>query len=126
MKVFIGVIIFFLIFSVAGWTTEQIIARQAEEILTQLERLATSVKAAEPEGITAQLERINHLWVKARNVWVFLIDHHDLDRFEVALARTKAYLDNQAPVLAMSEIAELKQIIYRIPDELRLTWENIF
>lgn len=126
MRVFAGVIIFFLVFSVAGWYTELIIARQAEEILTQLERLATLVKKGELEAITAQLETVNHLWVKARNVWVLLIDHHDLNAFEVALARTKAYLDNQEPVLAMSELAELKQIIYRIPDELRLTWENIF
>ncbi|NLY91999.1 MAG: DUF4363 family protein [Firmicutes bacterium] len=126
MKVFVGVLIFFLIFSILGWYTEKIIADQADAILTQLENLATYVKAADVEAITAQLETVNRLWVKARNVWVLLIDHHDLDSFEVALARTKAYLENKAPVLAMSEIAELKQIIYRIPDQLRLNWENIF
>jgi len=126
MRVFVGVLIFFVIFSVVGWYTEKIIARQAEEILTQLERLAIYVKTADPEAITAQLETVNQLWVKARNIWVLLIDHHDMDRFEVALARAKAYLDNNALVLAISEIAELKQIIYRIPDQLRLDWENIF
>mgnify|MGYP001268518459 CR=1 FL=1 len=126
MRVFVRVLIFFVIFSVVGWYTEKIIARQAEEILTQLERLAIYVKTADPEAITAQLETVNQLWVKARNIWVLLIDHHDMDRFEVALARAKAYLDNNALVLAISEIAELKQIIYRIPDQLRLDWENIF
>ena len=126
MKVAVGVFLFFFLFFIVGWYTELIIARQAEEILTQLEKLATLVKINDPKGITAQLETINQLWVKARNVWVLLIDHHDLDRFEVALARAKAYLDNYAPVLAISEIAELKQIIYRIPDQLRLNWENIF
>ena len=126
MKVFVGVLIFFLLFFVLGWYTEVIIARQAEEILTQLERLATDVKSNEPAAINAQLEVINQLWVKSRNLWVLLIDHHDLDHFEVALGRTKSYLESNVPVLALGEISELKQIIYRIPDELRLNLENIF
>jgi hypothetical protein len=126
MKVFAGVIIFFILFFTLGWYTEVIIAQQAEEILTELERLATYVKTADPETITAQLKIINQLWVKARNFWVLLIDHHDMDDFEVALARTKSFLDNNAPVLALSGIAELKQIIYRIPDQLRLNLENLF
>jgi hypothetical protein len=126
MKVFAGVIIFFILFFTLGWYTEVIIAQQAEEILTELERLATYVKTADPETITAQLKVINQLWVKARNFWVLLIDHHDMDDFEVALARTKSFLDNNAPVLALSGIAELKQIIYRIPDQLRLNLENLF
>lgn len=126
MKVFTGVIIFFILFFTLGWYTEVIIAQQAEEILTELERLATYVKTADPETITAQLKIINQLWVKARNFWVLLIDHHDMDDFEVALARTKSFLDNNAPVLALSGIAELKQIIYRIPDQLRLNLENLF
>ncbi|HHT06110.1 MAG TPA: DUF4363 family protein [Hydrogenispora sp.] len=126
MKVFTGVIIFFILFFTLGWYTEVIIAQQAEEILTELERLATYVKTADPETITAQLKVINQLWVKARNFWVLLIDHHDMDDFEVALARTKSFLDNNAPVLALSGIAELKQIIYRIPDQLRLNLENLF
>ncbi len=126
MKVFTGVIIFFILFFTLGWYTEVIIAQQAEEILTELERLATYVKTADPETITAQLKVINQLWVKARNFWVLLIDHHDMDDFEVVLARTKSFLDNNAPVLALSGIAELKQIIYRIPDQLRLNLENLF
>lgn len=126
MKVFTGVIIFFLFFFIFGWYTEMIIAKQAEAILTELERLATQVKSADPAAIAAQLTVINQLWVKARNFWVLLIDHHDLDDFEVVLARTKSFLDNNAPVLALSEIATLKQIIYRIPDQLRLNLENIF
>lgn len=126
MKVFAGVIIFFILFFTLGWYTEVIIAQQAEEILTELERLATYVKTADPETITAQLKVINQLWVKARNFWVLLIDHHDMDDFEVVLARTKSFLDNNASVLALSGIAELKQIIYRIPDQLRLNLENLF
>lgn len=126
MKVFTGVIIFFILFFTLGWYTEVIITDQAEMILTELERLATYVKSADPETINNQLEVINQLWVKARNFWVLLIDHHDLDDFEVALARTKAFLDNNVPVLALSGIAELKQIIYRIPDQLRLNLENLF
>ena len=126
MKIFVGVMIFFFLFFAVGWYTEIMIANQAVAILDQLEKLATYVKTAEPEAIDGQLEKINQLWVQARNYWVLLIDHHDLDHFEVALARTKAFLHNNAPVLALSEIAALKQIIYRIPDELHLTWENIF
>jgi hypothetical protein len=126
MKVFVGIMLFFLLFFALGWYTEVMITNQAAAILDQLEMLATYVKTTEMDVIEDQIEIIDHLWVKARNYWVLLIDHHDLDQFEVALARTKAFLDNNAPVFALSEIAALKQIIYRIPDELDLTWENIF
>ncbi len=126
MKVFIGVIIFFLIFLVLGWYAEITIARQSEELLSEIEKLATSVKKLDTTEISKQLEKINKSWIKSRKIWVLLIDHQDLDEFELYLARTKSFLGNEAYILALSGIAEMKQTINRIPDQIRLTLENIF
>jgi predicted PurR-regulated permease PerM len=126
LKVFIGVVIFFLIFLVLGWYAEVTIAQQAEELLSEIEKLATSVKNLDTAQISTQLEKINKSWIKSRKIWVLLIDHQDLDEFELYLARTKSFLANEADVLALSGIAEMKQTINRIPDQIRLTLENIF
>ncbi|HBG17069.1 MAG TPA: hypothetical protein DDW93_09845 [Firmicutes bacterium] len=126
VKVFVGVIILFLLFSGLGWYSEVLISKQAGEILTELENLASYVKKSKSLEIEKQLNIINKLWLKSRKVWVLLIDHQDLDEFEIYLARTKSYLENKAIVLALGGIAEMKQTINRIPDQLRLNLENIF
>ncbi len=100
MKVFVGVIILFLLFSGLGWYSEVLISKQAGEILTELENLASYVKKSKSLEIEKQLNIINKLWLKSRKVWVLLIDHQDLDEFEIYLARTKSYLENKAKTMA--------------------------
>ncbi|NLW56682.1 MAG: DUF4363 family protein [Firmicutes bacterium] len=126
MKLFIYVVILTLVFLGLGWYSEILIAQQAETILSELENLASSVKDGKTAEIDQHLERINHFWLTSRRIWVLLIDHHDLDDFELYLARTKSHLANNAHILALAGIAEMKQTINRIPDQLRLNLENIF
>lgn len=126
MRVFIGVVILTLIFLGLGWCSEVLIARQADAILSALENLASYVKDAKTSEIDDQLETINRLWLSSRRLWVLLIDHHELDDFEFYLARTKSYLASNANILALGGIAEMKQTINRIPDQLQLNLENIF
>jgi len=126
VKLSIAIVLLTLLFLGLGWYSETLIARQAESILSELENLATCLQEGKTAEIDRQLARINQLWLSARRFWVLLTDHHDLDDFELYLARTKSYLANKAYILALSGIAEMKQTIHRIPDQLRLNLENIF
>ena len=65
-----------------------------------------------------------------RRLWVLLIDHHELEEFELVLARVKAlFLRGEAPEITpflLAEISAMKQLATQIADQQSLTLENIF
>lgn len=104
---------------------ETTIIRQAKELLTALHHLHSHVIKADYHAVEEQLKKIDHLWVETRKLWVLIIDHQELDEFELSLAKTKSYLSNRAYLFAQVEIAQMKQIINQIPDKQTLSLENI-
>ncbi|NLY88702.1 MAG: DUF4363 family protein [Firmicutes bacterium] len=125
MKVFIGIVIFFFLLLGMGFYMETVIGRQSEDLLQALDRLELEVLKNDFAALEEQIKKLNQLWTATRKVWVLLIDHRELDEFELSLARAKSYLDNQVYIFALTEIVQMKQIINQIPDKQRLSLENI-
>jgi len=97
--------------------------------------LEKSIIRKNQQETSDKLDRIETLWMNWRKLWVLLIDHHELENFELSLARTKAFLrarglkheqtqDNIC--FALAEIATMKQLATQIPDKQSLTLENVF
>jgi|SRR5690554_141421 len=125
MRVFTGIIIFFLILLGLSIYMEITINRQAKELMTALNHLQSHVIKADYQAVEEQIKKIDHLWSRTRKIWVLLIDHRELDEFELSLSKTKSYLVNQVYIFAQVEIAQMKQIINQIPDKQNLSLENI-
>lgn len=125
MRVFIGIIIFFLFLLGLGVYMEIVISRQSEALLQTLDGLEMEVLKNDFAALEEQVKKLNQLWTATRKVWVLLIDHRELDEFELSLARAKSYLENQVYIFALTEIVQMKQIINQIPDKQRLSLENI-
>ncbi len=125
MRVLTGIVIFFLFLLGLAVYMESTIIRQGKELLTALNHLHSHVIKADYEAIEEQLKEIDRLWVETRKLWVLIIDHQELDEFELSLAKTKSYLVNRAYLFAQVEIAQMKQIINQIPDKQILSLENI-
>ncbi|HHU81776.1 MAG TPA: DUF4363 family protein [Firmicutes bacterium] len=125
MRVFIGIIIFFLFLLGLGVYMEIVISRQSEALLQTLDGLEMEVLKNDFAALEEQVKKLNRLWTATRKVWVLLIDHRELDEFELSLARAKSYLENQVYIFALTEIVQMKQIINQIPDKQRLSLENI-
>ncbi|NLW09424.1 MAG: DUF4363 family protein [Firmicutes bacterium] len=125
MRVFIGIMVLFLFLLGIGFYMEIVIGRQSEALLQALDQLEATVLKNDFAGLDEQVKKVNQLWTATRRVWVLLIDHQELDEFELALARAKSYLENQVYIFALTEIVQMKQIINQIPDKQRLSLENI-
>lgn len=126
MRVFIGIILFFFLLLGLSIYMEIVISRQSENLLMELDRLESEVIKYDFPALEKQVKKINQLWTDTRKVWVLLIDHQELDEFELSLARAKSYLENQVYIFALTEIVQMKQIINQIPDKQRLSLENVF
>jgi|SRR5690554_2271983 len=126
MRVFIGIILFFFLLLGLSIYMEIVISRQSENLLMELDRLESEVIKYDFPALEKQVKKINQLWTDTRKVWVLLIDHQELDEFELSLARAKSYLENQDYITALTEIVQMKQIINQIPDKQRLSLENVF
>jgi hypothetical protein len=125
MRVFTGIIIFFLFFLGLGLYMERIITRQSGDLQQALNRLEAAVLTSDFAALEEQVKSLNQLWTATRKVWVLLIDHRELDEFELSLARAKSYLENQVYIFALAEIVQMKQIINQIPDKQKLSLENV-
>ena len=125
MRVFIGIMVLFLFLLGIGFYMEIVIGRQSEALLQALDQLEATVLKNDFAGLDEQVKKVNQLWTATRRGWVLLIDHQELDEFELALARAKSYLENQVYIFALTEIVQMKQIINQIPDKQRLSLENI-
>jgi len=125
MRVFTGIIILFLFLLGIGIYMEIVISRQSEALQEALDRLEVTVLKNDFASLEEEINKVDRLWTAIRKVWVLIIDHRELDEFELSLARAKAYLENQVYIFALAEIVQMKQIINQIPDKQRLSLENI-
>ncbi|NLZ44144.1 MAG: DUF4363 family protein [Clostridia bacterium] len=125
MRVFAGIVIFFLFFLGLGYYMETVISRQSGDLQQALDQLESAVLKSDFAALEEEVKQVNKLWTATRKVWVLLIDHRELDEFELSLARAKAYLENQVYIFALAEIVQMKQIINQIPDKQKLSLENV-
>jgi|GEM_PF-1322521 len=129
MRIIIIVLLLLAVMIACGLYTERTLEKQASTLQQELDNLEKGILTKNRDETFNQLKTIESLWLKWRRLWVLLIDHHELENFELSLARTKAFLRAETAggvSFILAEIATMKQLATQIPDKQNLTLENIF
>lgn len=130
MKIIVIVLILLVILIGSGIYTESALEKQAAKLQATLAGLEESILQQNREEAQIRLKIIESLWMSWRKLWVLLIDHHELEEFELVLARTKALFSRgqtrEITPFILAEIVTMKQIATQIADKQSLTLENIF
>lgn len=130
MKIIVIVLILLVLLIGSGIYTESALEKQAAKLQTALAGLEESILQENREEAQIRLKIIESLWISWRKLWVLLIDHHELEEFELVLARTKALFSRgqttEITPFILAEIVTMKQLATQIADKQSLTLENIF
>lgn len=130
MRIIIIVLFLLVLLIGSGIYTESTLKKQAAKLQAALTGLEESILAENRAETQDRLHIIETLWMSWRRLWVLLIDHHELEEFELVLARAKAlFLRGRTPEITpflLAEISAMKQLATQIADQQSLTLENIF
>lgn len=110
----------------SGIYTEITLEKQSNLLKTELDELQKSILEENEQQREESLTNIGKHWIKARKLWVLLIDHHELEDFELSLARAKSFLIKNNIPSVLAEIATMKQLAVQIHEKQQLTLENVF
>jgi len=94
-----------------------------DEILKELENVVIKEDWDMAED---QLNKFIKKWGENKTYWSVLINHSEIDNIEQSIERLKRYIKLQDSLEASAETAGLKYYVLHIPENGRLSIENIF
>jgi len=126
MKVVIITIIILVVFFAGALMFKDYVQTNSEKLLNQINRLDEALVQGDWGEAEARLKDIKEDWKEMKHILEVYIEHYDMDRAEVALAKINKYVESREKVLTLGEIAELKFVIDLIMKKEALKMFNLF
>ena len=126
MKVVIITIIILVVFFAGALMFKDYIQTNSEALLKQINKLDEALVKEEWVEVEDRLKEIKEDWKRMKHILELYIEHYDMDRAEVALAKINKYVENREKALTLGEIAELKFVIDLIMKKEALKMSNLF
>ncbi len=126
MRIYVAVIAGFLLAVSVGLITMDRLDAATNEIVAECGELERAIDCSEWKEAGAGIDRVEKSWNKHNEWWAMVIDHQEIDNIDMALVRTKQYINMQDRVMASGELAVLKQMLKHIPEKEQVVFKNIF
>ncbi len=94
-----------------------------DDVLSELDK---AVKTENWNGAEKALKTLENNWGKSKIYWSVLINHSEVDNIEQSIERIKQYIRLNDPIETSAETAGLRRYFLHIPENEKLTIENIF
>ena len=96
-----------------------------DKLLTQIEELDKALVDEDWAKVDEGLRIIKEGWTSIKHNLELFIEHNDMDRAEVALAKMNKYIANKEKALVQGEVAELKFVVDLIKKKEALKLSNL-
>lgn len=96
-----------------------------DTLLTQIEELDKALVDEDWTKVDDRLKIIKEGWTNIKHNLELFIEHNDMDRAEVALAKMNKYIANKEKALVQGEVAELKFVVDLIKKKEALKLSNL-
>lgn len=97
----------------------------SRDLTGHIDKSEQAVIAKDWPSANQQIEAMSSGWKKTKSVWAVLVDHQEMDKIDMTLARVKQVLKTKDPVESRAGLAELRMFIRHIPEKEALTLHNI-
>ncbi|KXG74298.1 DUF4363 family protein [Thermotalea metallivorans] len=125
MRSLIGVSIAILVI-ISGWfLSYRHVDNHAENFIESLNLLERKIEAEEWDMVMEKYSEMKAQWHQIRHRWAIIIDHHEIDNIDLALARTRKYVQEKDKPLSLGEIEVLKQLFQIVKESEAVTLTNI-
>lgn len=126
MKVVVITIIILIIFFSGALFFKNYVEVNTERLLKEIHKLDENISEENWVEAKESLISIQEDWKNMKRVLELYIEHYDMDRAEVALAKINKYMENNEKILTLGELAELKFVIDLIMKKEALKMSNLF
>lgn len=101
------------------------IDNSAQSLTRQITKAEQAIAGNNWSAAQREVSLIIIRWEKTKKIWTLLIDHHEMDNIDTAVARVKEVLATKELAESRAGLAELKMFLQHIPQKEALTLENI-
>ncbi|ACV62651.1 hypothetical protein Dtox_1798 [Desulfofarcimen acetoxidans DSM 771] len=125
MRIIIGLSIILLALAATGIRVNHHLAATAGEMDVKFTHIEQAIKQNNWSKAREQVDSTKKEWEKNKTWWAVVIDHQEIDKIEIALARIKSYIEVKNTGLSLGELAMLRQSVEHIPIKEAVSIENI-
>jgi len=125
MKALIIVISIILVIVIGWFFIYESVGNSTEDFILMLTEVATSIEDSDWERAKNQFIEAREKWIKLRNMWTILLDHHEIDNIDLSMARANKFVESQNTSLSLGEIEVLKELFKIVKENEALTLTNI-
>lgn len=126
MKVVVITILILVLFFTGALMFKNYVQFHAEALLNRLDKLDEAITSENWSRAEESLKLIKEDWSNMKHILELSIEHNDLDRAEVAIAKLNRYIENRDKTLTLGELAELKFVVDLMMRKEELKLANLF
>lgn len=97
----------------------------ARTMSSHIDKSEKAVAAGDWPAASREISRMSARWKKTKSVWTVLVNHEEMDKIDMTVARVKQVLATKDQTETRAGLAELKMFIRHIPENEALTLHNI-
>jgi flagellar biosynthesis regulator FlbT len=116
-------LVIFLSFTI--WIND-IMAKEADELIKALEKIESAVKDENWQSALKAIREADDKWSPLRKKWKSLIDHFEVDKIDSEMVRIEEWIKLKNKKDCLADLAVLKQNIAHIPEKEKIRLSNIF
>lgn len=124
-RVVVGVIILIILIISVGIYTQNYLTSSSEHLVSSLYTLDKNIRAKQWAQAKAEQIKLENDWERVKPKWAIVINHHEIDNIDVALAQFKSYIETTEDGDALSKVSELILLFNHIPDKEKVAVKNV-
>ncbi|MDI3534174.1 MAG: hypothetical protein PWQ82_539 [Thermosediminibacterales bacterium] len=125
MRVIIVTFILFCVFLSLGFYTVSFLDKTSSSMADILNKIEKAVVQENWPDANKSLSVLEKQWRQNQPYWSILINHHEIDNIELSITHIKEYIKSKNTSEARAEIAGMKLFLKHIPENEKLSLENV-
>ncbi|SNS41942.1 protein of unknown function [Anaerovirgula multivorans] len=125
MKVVVITVLILVLFFVSSLYMNHYITRSSEEVVNKIEKLEESIEKNNWEEAQLYMKETAEEWNKTKKVWLIFLEHYEIDKINIVLARLQKFTSIEKDTEALGEIAEFKLLVKHVVEKEAFKITNI-
>lgn len=125
MKVVVITVLILVLFFASSLYMNHYITTSSQEVVNKIEKLEEAIEESNWEKAQLYVKETAEEWNKTKRVWLVILEHYEIDKIDIVLARLKKFTSIEKDTEALGEIAELKLLVKHIVEREAFKLSNI-
>lgn len=125
MKQILAILAIIIVFIGLSLMTNIYLNNSSKSISSHLDNIDTYVKTQDWNRVHNEITDVKTIWSSLKNTWATIIEHNEIDKIEMSLAKVSEYAESNDSSEITAENSNLKLLIKHIPELYSLNIKNI-